>query len=433
MSPPRRPLNRQRLAVVSHKPCWPDTGSPTGFATDGGFPFQMTALAQLFEHTTLLVTRRTTPAPASLTPLQATAGSSLEVRAVPEPPGLGWRRKLALLLWLPRHLPTLWRTLWRADVVHAAVPGDLGTVGLLLALVQRKHLFVRHCGTWGNRTTIADRFLGWLLPRIAEPHPAYPRRVVLATGGGTRPPQTAGQPGHADVQWIFSTSLRRAQLAALMPAAGWKPGQELRLIFAGRLSAGKNVDACIQALFELRRHLPARLEVFGDGAHRTALEAQILQLSERDPDFADAVTLHGNRPHAELLQRLCESHLFLFPTRVAEGFPKAVLEALACGLPVLAPAVSVLPHLLQPPGADPAGVVLPAATADAVADAVLELTADPERLARLACTARQRAENYTLECWRDTIGEHLRAAWQLPQASSSSPSSASPSRSTESS
>lgn len=436
------------LVVVSHKPCWPDADSASGYATDGGFPFQMQALAQLFERTTLLVTERSTPAPTGLTPLQATSSQhdgpeqsggkySLDVHALPEPPGLGLRRKLALLLWLPRHLPALWRTLRRADVVHAAVPGDLGTLGLLIALVQRKRVFVRHCGTWGNRATTADRFLAWLLPRIAEPHPAYPKRVVLATGGPAPqapqdPPQAAGKAGHDDVHWIFSTSLRQAQLAELTPAPPWTPGQTLRLVFAGRLSAGKNVDAGIRAVQRLRAHLPLRLDIFGAGPHRDQLATLIEQLSRDEPDFADAVTLHGNRPHAELLQQLCRGHLFVFPTRVAEGFPKAVLEALACGLPVLAPAVSVLPHLLEPPDADPAGVVLPAATADAVADAVLDLTADPERLARLAATARHRAENYTLERWRDTIGEHLRAAWQLPLRIPSSSSSASTLRSTES-
>jgi len=36
-----------RLAVCSHKPCWPSSASPSGYATDGGFAFQMDALSQL--------------------------------------------------------------------------------------------------------------------------------------------------------------------------------------------------------------------------------------------------------------------------------------------------------------------------------------------------------------------------------------------------
>ena len=44
-----------RLTIFSHKPCWVSPGSPTRFATDGGFPFQMQALSELFDETKLLV------------------------------------------------------------------------------------------------------------------------------------------------------------------------------------------------------------------------------------------------------------------------------------------------------------------------------------------------------------------------------------------
>jgi hypothetical protein len=44
-----------KLAVFSHKGCWPCAASPTGYATDGGFPFQMAAIAELFDETVLPV------------------------------------------------------------------------------------------------------------------------------------------------------------------------------------------------------------------------------------------------------------------------------------------------------------------------------------------------------------------------------------------
>ena len=43
------------LTVFSHKPCWSSKTSPTGYATDGGFPFQMAALSELFGSTRLVV------------------------------------------------------------------------------------------------------------------------------------------------------------------------------------------------------------------------------------------------------------------------------------------------------------------------------------------------------------------------------------------
>lgn len=379
-----------RLLVVSSKECWTRPQSE-GFVTIGGFPFQMEALASLFSGSVLMILERRPPAPAGARSLR---GPNLSVDPLPEPAGTGWRRKLALLLWLPRHWNRLSRAVAGADAVHALVPGDLGTIGLLLALGKRKRLLVRHCGTWDLRRTLADRFLAWLLPRIAGG-----RNVVLATGGGGAPPC----PTNSDVHWIFSTTLTRDELAQLAPAEPWRPGEPLRLIQVGRLVAGKNAEAALRALAIIRRRHPdVRLELLGDGPERPRLEALAAELG-----LAAAVTLHGNVGHAQVLELLGRSHLFLFPTRVAEGFPKAVHEAMACGLPIVVPRVSVLPWLVE----EGAGVLLDAPEPEDVARAVLDLAGDPRRFESLARRARQVAHRYTLEDWAEAIRARVEAAW----------------------
>ena len=159
-----------------------------------------------------------------------------------------------MLTWLPRYLPRLWDAVRRADAVHALVPGDLGTIGILIALAQGKRLFVRHCGTWGNRTTMADRFLHRLLERIAGG-----QRVVMATGGGSAPPST----GNPAIRWIGSTTLTEAELAGIPEPASWRPGEILRLVTVGRLTPGKNTAATIQALAS-----NSRKNSFGFPGHR---------------------------------------------------------------------------------------------------------------------------------------------------------------------
>ncbi len=51
------------LVIVSHKECWKDINSPTGFSTIGGFPFQMEAISQLFTQTKLIIALKTLPSP----------------------------------------------------------------------------------------------------------------------------------------------------------------------------------------------------------------------------------------------------------------------------------------------------------------------------------------------------------------------------------
>ena len=200
-----------RLVVVSHKETWKDPNSPSGYATIGGFPFQMGAISELFDQTTLMVPIRSTELPPGSLPL---LGRNLEINPLPEPPGADLRRKIALLVWLPLNLPRIWQAVRQADVVHTPIPGDIGTIGLLVALFQGKPLFARHCGTWGSLNTLAKRFLHWLLERIAGEG-----NVVMATGGADSPPSER----NPAIKWIFATTLSDKEIRNIHPAALWQP------------------------------------------------------------------------------------------------------------------------------------------------------------------------------------------------------------------
>ena len=134
-----------------------------------------------------------------------------------------------------------------------------------------------------------------------------------------------------------------------------------------------------------------------------------LQALTRKLNLEHAVTFYGNLSHQEVLRTLSQAHVFVFPTRVKEGFPKAVLEAMACGLPIVASNVSVIPHLV---GEDK-GIVLEEPTSEAVARAVLTLMSEPARMAQMGRNARDASREYTLEAWRDTIGHLLRESWGM--------------------
>jgi glycosyltransferase involved in cell wall biosynthesis len=295
----------------------------------------------------------------------------------------------------------------QVDAIHAAVPGDIGTAGLLLGLLKRKRLYVRHCGTWGDRSTLANRFLAWLLPKIAGG-----RVVVMATGGAPDPPE-AGNPA---IEWIFASSLSQADLDRIEPVKGWAKGEQLRLVTVGRLTKEKNALASIRALKEIRKSLPGcSLTVVGEGPIRPLLEQTAVDL-----DLVDAVTFTGNVNHEGVIETLLVSHIFLFPTRVAEGYPKAVMEAMACGLPVVASRVSVLPHLLG----NGCGVLLDGTSARDVAKKVVRLVQSPRKMAEIGWSARGAVRELTLERWRGAIGERLEEAWgqklkSLPNGSAS--------------
>ena len=99
--------------------------------------------------------------------------------------------------------------------------------------------------------------------------------------------------------------------------------------FVGELSGRKNQSFLIHAISKLRGEgVPIRLLLVGDGSERVALEQEILQNR-----MENAVFLLGNRE--PILPFLSITDLYVSASR-SEGLPFNIMEAMACGLPIVA-------------------------------------------------------------------------------------------------
>jgi glycosyltransferase involved in cell wall biosynthesis len=378
-----------KLAIVSHKLCWPFAASPTGYATDGGFPFQIEAISELFDETAVVVPSETSVAE-SLAPIK---GRRMTVVALSPPNGRGLSRKLGFPFWLIKNGKVIWHEVRKADAVHTPIPGDVGTIGMVMAMITRKPLFVRHCGNWFVQRTAAERFWKWSMEYFAGG-----RNVMLATGGGTDGPSRK----NANVKWIFSTSLRRAQMALGKPCVLPEDGR-IRLITASRLEERKGTDVIIESMPGILESFPnARLDVVGDGSLMSKLKQRTVELG-----VSQNVTFHGKLEHSTLLKLFCEGHLFCYPTAASEGFPKVVLEALASGMPVITTRVSVLPQLIG----NGCGILLDSASPEELSKAVINVCSNKTQFGKMSKRAIEVSKQYCLEDWRDLIGNTLGDAW----------------------
>lgn len=352
---------------------------------------QMRALSELFDRTTLVVPVAESGPTAGEVPL---TGNNLKVVPLSNPAGKDWQRKLRMLPWLVTNGATIWRQTVRADAVHAPIPGDVGTFGMLGAYLLGKPLFVRYCGNWFASHTAAERLWKWFMQRVAGG-----RNVMLATGGDSDNP-SAHNPA---VKWIFSTSLTQQEIESIGQPRHLDSSKDFRLIIIARQERGKGTDVVIESLKELLADFPSlRLDVVGDGDGLAEFKQRA-----KDLRIANHVIFHGKVNHESVLQLLRQADLFCYPTD-SEGFPKVVVEALASGLPVITTKVSILPQLIG----QGAGMLLENATADCLADAARRCLKNETLYRQMSENAVAIARNYSLENWRDEIGRHLQTAWE---------------------
>jgi sugar transferase (PEP-CTERM/EpsH1 system associated) len=129
---------------------------------------------------------------------------------------------------------------------------------------------------------------------------------------------------------------------------------------------------------EVRRFL--RLVIIGTGSLQPAIE-QILVASET----RDLAWLPGE--HSDVAALLPALDVFVLPSQ-AEGISNTILEAMACGLPVVATAVGGNPELVS---AGETGVLVPPNNPEFLADAILPLASDRDARMRMGLAARARA------------------------------------------
>ena len=186
----------------------------------------------------------------------------------------------------------------------------------------------------------------------------------------------------------------------LRQRVGLQTGEGPLLLSVGHLIERKGHHLVIEALAALTAsHPQARLVIIGEGPERAALQAVARRLG-----VADRVTLTGALVQAELPQWYSAADLLVLASS-REGWANVLLEAMACGTPVVATKIWGTPEVVSSPAA---GVLVDERSGTALAAGVQRLLAQRPT----SGAVRTHAEGYS---WDETSQAQLRLFRQMAE------------------
>ena len=160
-----------------------------------------------------------------------------------------------------------------------------------------------------------------------------------------------------------------------------------RVVTIGRYAYQKGYDLLLQAWAEVEKHYPDwTLDIYGQG-DRTSYRQLMSDLG------VDADQCHLNGPVEDVVGVYQNSSVFVLSSRF-EGFGLVLVEAMACGLPVVSFDCPAGPDEIITDGVD--GLLVPSGDVQALAVKLMALMADEDLRQRLGKQARQTAQRYNM-------------------------------------
>lgn len=296
--------------------------------------------------------------------------------------------------------------------LHVSTPGPIGLAALLTARILKLPIsgvyhtqIPQYAKLLTGDEAMEDllwTYAVWFYNQMDQVFAPSQDTAQEIAAKGVRPDKVAVYPRGVDVE-LYHPSKRNGFLKRYGAEGG------PNLLYVGRISKEKNLDLLADAFLLASESRPeATLILVGDGPYAPALKEKL----------ADArVVFTGYLEGEDLAACYASSDLFVFPS-LTDTFGNVILEAQASGTPVLVtnsggPKESVAPG--------ETGFVLDEPTQESMAEAILRLTADPERLRDMGRKARAAMEDRSLEktfldAWRlyEAVGEFDPASHEGP-------------------
>jgi glycosyltransferase involved in cell wall biosynthesis len=335
-------------------------------------------------------------------------------------------RLVARVREVPRVSPDMQRVDGEGVTFHP-IPHYIGPWQYLMKLQQIKHA-ARSAVNWGDAVVLCAGPISGIIRTKLKPL-GYPFAVrVIGDPRGTFAPSSVVHPLRPFFRWwsprllrklcdeataciyVTESSLQKhypcpaysvgvsdvdlpAEAFAAEPRTYRSDKRRIRIVTVGTLAQlYKAPDVLIDAVANcVQGGLDLELVVCGDGKHLPELKTRVGALG-----LDGRVRFRGELSRDEVRYELDKADLFILPSR-QEGLPRAMVEAMARGLPCIGTTVGGIPELL------PSDDLIPPNDRAALAAKIMEIVSDPQRMSVMSRRNLAKAAQY-----REDL---LRARW----------------------
>jgi glycosyltransferase involved in cell wall biosynthesis len=376
-----------KLVVVTHVVHYRRAGRIYAYAP---YAREMELWGGLFDAMIIAAPCREQEPPGDCAPIEV---EKLGVQPQREVGGEGWASKLKSIAMLPVLMWELSQALCLGDAIQVRSPGNLGFLGSLLGPLFSKRLVAKYAGQWisGKNDPLSIRLQRSVL------RSRWWRGPVTVYGNWP------GQPAH--VVPFFNSVLTDDQIARAEEAIKSRGADEFKhVLFVGRLSRSKNVDVLLNALGRLKSEGVAfTATIVGEGPELASLQQLCADLGLREcVQFAGGVSFDHV---VELLQR---SGILVLASQT-EGWPKAIVEAMAFGLVAIGSEVGLIPTILG----ENRGLLVPPRDVDALTAALRGPLTSPQDYGRMRASAASWARQYSIGALRESLRSLLGKWWDV--------------------
>jgi glycosyltransferase involved in cell wall biosynthesis len=299
-------------------------------------------------------------------------GEGISVAPIREPDSF-----IDIIILLPEIVAAISRAVKLCDRYIVRLPGPTGTIVAIVLIALRKKYGVEFVGQASETFILTRKALrlrrlyGWII------HFATRLLVWLAYCVAYRSEylRELYPNKSAKHEWVFSGAQLDEKVITGPRSVESFQTKVFNIIFVGRLHAEKGLINLLHAckILSERADKPVELHLVGDG-----VEYQRLKEETDNLGIGHIVRFHGRIPRGpKLFSLLDQAHLFVLPS-LSEGMPRSLIEAMARGLPAIGSSVGGIPELLDK------DYLFPPNNPDAIAEKILSLIGNPEKLAAMS-------------------------------------------------